>query len=136
MVYNAFNRHTFLDFSCLDVWKDCCEFICKSYDQHVNIKTIHQDKKFKNNHNKAVVAFSGGLDSVYQSFILREQGYDVTLLHVANMNRYTNGQEVKVAKEFAEKFNFPVEIVKFSAKPSVKSGMRIHLRLLFVIVYV
>ena len=119
-IYNAFNRHTFLDVTCLDIWKDCCEFICKSYNQSPDIDTITTSPKFVENKNKVVVAFSGGLDSVYQSFILREKGYDVTLLHVANMNRYTNGQEVKVAKEFAEKFNFPIEIVKFSAKPSVK----------------
>ena len=33
---------------------------------------------------KVLLAFSGGLDSVYQAFILRES-YDVTLFHVKNM---------------------------------------------------
>lgn len=65
------------------------------------------------NKKKVCLAFSGGLDSVYQALYLKEQGYDVYLLHIANLNAYTNGQELKITKAFAEKFNFPLEIIKF-----------------------
>lgn len=63
------------------------------------------------NNNKVCVAFSGGLDSVYQSLKLREEGYDVILLHVNNLNRYSNGQEFIVSKEFADKFKFSLEVI-------------------------
>ena len=61
---------------------------------------------------KVLLAFSGGLDSVYQAFILRES-YDVTLFHVKNMNYYTNGKEYQVCEEFSKTYNFPIVYAQF-----------------------
>lgn len=83
-----------------------------SYQVNVN-KSVNLES-FEDN-KKVCVAFSGGLDSVYQSLMLREKGYDVVLLHVNNLNRYSNGQEFIVSKEFADKFKFPLEVVDFSS---------------------
>ena len=73
-----------------------------------------QLKKMEQN-KKVLVLFSGGLDSIYQAMKLREEGYSVSLFHMKNQNKYTNGQEVKVSKAFAEKYNFPIVYGDFKA---------------------
>lgn len=71
---------------------------------------------FCKKNNRVLVACSGGLDSVFQALYLRDQGYDVILMHLINSNYYTNGQEYKVFKEFATKFNFKTYEPKISPK--------------------
>lgn len=84
-------------------------------NSYVNLQKI---PFYKN--KKVCLAFSGGLDSVYQSLYLREKGYEVYLLHISNLNAYTNGQELKVTREFSKKFNFYLEEIEFH-----KSGKKI-----------
>lgn len=129
-VYDLMNIDTSWDFSKKEIPEEFISVITKIVDYGLSVKKLNSvllptiKKPFLNfekyDNKKICVAFSGGLDSVYQSLYLREQGYDVYLLHIANMNAYTNGQELKVAKEFAEKFNFPLEIVTFH-----KSGKKV-----------
>jgi hypothetical protein len=45
--------------------------------------------------DKAVLGFSGGLDSVYQLIKLLEAGKEVVCFHVKNINTYENGQASK-----------------------------------------
>lgn len=129
-IYDVINVSDNWDFSTFDTFKEFISVITLIRNYGLQIDKVKDYKESKNyinsisipkyNNKKACVAFSGGLDSVYQSLYLKEQGYEVHLLHIANMNAYTNGQELKVTKEFAEKFNFPLEIVEFH-----KSGKKI-----------
>lgn len=65
------------------------------------------------NNKKVLIAFSGGLDSMYQVLTLKEQGYEIYLYHVANINYYTNGKERKICEQFAQKFNLPLIVSEF-----------------------
>lgn len=53
--------------------------------------------------NKIMVALSGGLDSAYLMHRLIEQGYEVTALHVAGINKGQAIEEAKAAREAATK---------------------------------
>lgn len=116
-MYEAINKYKFKSkIEVPDFWVDCMDIILKAHKSNSIIDKTKTHFKCNTLHpNNVVIAFSGGLDSAYQALYLREQGYEVTLLHVCNMNRYTNGQEKKVAIEFAKRFKFPIELVEFSA---------------------
>lgn len=117
LIYSDLDKHVFKNEICTPkYWNECVQFIINSYHQDSKVIEFEDKTIFdKQDNNKVVVAFSGGLDSVYQALYLRNNGYDVTLLHVKNMNKYTNGQEAIAAKEFAERFNFNLEIVDYHA---------------------
>lgn len=119
-LYKCFNKKQFPEKleKVNDIFSD---IITVLYDAFNNkpIKEFNLIQK-PNNDNKVVVCFSGGLDSVYQSLYLREIGYNVILFHVANMNKYTNGQELKIVKKFADILNFPLEIVEMKASRNSK----------------
>lgn len=80
------------------------DFHKQSYDtwNDVNIDdTIHiQDNR------KVLLSLSGGLDSIAQTLILRDRGYDVTCFYVDGLNTYENGQATKVCREFINKTGF------------------------------
>lgn len=63
----------------------------------LSLPVINKNKK------TVVLGFSGGLDSVYQAICLKEQGYEVILYHLKNINTYENGQATKQCREIADK---------------------------------
>lgn len=129
-IYDIINVSDNWDFSNISTFKEFIPVVNSIKDFGIQVDKVKNYKDFKNciksdpilkyDNKKVCIAFSGGLDSVYQSLYLREQGHEVHLLHISNLNTYTNGQELKVTKEFAEKFNFPLELVEFH-----KSGKKI-----------
>lgn len=52
-----------------------------------------------------VIGFSGGLDSAYMALYLRDQGYNVTLMHIKNLNK-SYPKEDDFARRFAGNNNF------------------------------
>lgn len=96
------------------LFKETIEAIYEAHNQIIDtqvVSNIQAAPMVRN--NKVLVAFSGGLDSMYQVLYLKEQGYEVILYHVANVNYYTNGKEKLVCEQFAEKFNLPLIISTF-----------------------
>lgn len=53
--------------------------------------------------NRVAVALSGGLDSVYLMHRLKEDGYDVTAVHVAGLNKFSGKYEEQAARTAAAK---------------------------------
>lgn len=53
--------------------------------------------------NRVAVALSGGLDSVYLMHRLKEDGYDVTAVHVAGLNKFSGKYEEQAARKAAAK---------------------------------
>lgn len=68
--------------------------------------------------DKVLLAFSAGLDSMYQAFQLRDKGFNVILFHCKNMNYYSNGKEYEACINFVNKYNFP--LVECSIKANNK----------------
>lgn len=121
-VYSNLNHKEFPEqFTVPAFWFDCIDFIVKQHNQNVLLmKSNVHIPKIEKNDEKIVLSFSGGLDSMYQALYLRECGYDVTLLHICNLNKYTNGQEKKAVVSFAKDFDFKLNLVEFSAKNNDK----------------
>lgn len=103
------------------LFKDSLENIIKAHNQKVKIETHVSLLNNKVSESKKVLlAFSGGLDSMYQALVLKEQGYEVILFHVKNINYYTNGKELQVSEEFAKLFSLPLVIASF--KQNIRSN--------------
>ena len=114
-VYKNLNQEKFQDFSTINLFADTLSNIFKAHNQHPIVKcTLIEKPSFGEENKKVCLLFSGGLDSVYQALYLKELGYDVTLLHCANANVYSNFQETKASELFANKFNFKLITVKFT----------------------
>ena len=114
-IYKYCNTERFNRGEVFSCFANTLNMIAKAHKQKefTNIRKIELTKMKEN--KKVLVLFSAGLDSVYQAVNLRNKGYEVTLFHMCNQNKYTNGQEEKVAKLFAQKYNFPIIYGKFSA---------------------
>ena len=65
--------------------------------------------------NKVMVGLSGGLDSVYLMHRLIEQGYDVTAVHIAGLNREYAKHEEKAAAAAAKRAG--ARFMKFTVFP-------------------
>jgi len=105
MLYDNFNKKVFDATFCTPFAKTS-DLIYQAFKQEGRvIKGLLPQKEFGKS-NKIVLAFSGGLDSVYQALKLREEGEEVVLFHVKNANAYSNFQEYKAAKAFADKYSF------------------------------
>lgn len=116
-VYKYLNKKIFKDFNTINLFKPVLDIIFKLYTQTPKVTySIAQKPVFVNSGKSVLVACSGGLDSVYQALYLRNQGYNVILLHLENCNYYTNGLEKKVFLEFANHFNFKYFMPKISPK--------------------
>lgn len=114
-LYTMCNVQTFNPNLCMDwLFLHSMDQIYQAHNQKHNF--IAQDNyKFKHveNNKKVLVAFSGGLDSMYQVIYLLEHGYDVYLYHVANINYYTNGKEKQICQQFATEHKLPLIISTF-----------------------
>lgn len=62
--------------------------------------------------NDVVVCYSGGLDSLFQAITLKDNGYNVHLLHVKGINTYENGNSAIAAREAAEYMGIDYHEVK------------------------
>ena len=69
--------------------------------------------------NDVLLAFSSGLDSVFQAIKLKEAGYHVYLYFVKNINRYENNLAYKFAKPIAEKLG--LELIEANFKYGKKN---------------
>lgn len=112
-IYKYTNPQNFEDNIPVNIlFDDSLREIYNIHNQKYNPVIIQPIPLHIQSNNKVLLAFSGGLDSVYQAFILRES-YDVTLFHVKNMNYYTNGKEYQVCEEFSKIYNFPIVYAQF-----------------------
>ena len=123
-LYKSFNREVFVPplYQVNSIFSEPNEILCSAFNQShkFSYHDFGMSKVLATNNKSVLICFSGGLDSVYQALSLREQGYEVHLFHVANMNKYTNGQELKAAEEFAKDFNFPLHTANMSASGKSK----------------
>ena len=72
-------------------------------------KTIKKYKLF-DTHDRILVAFSGGYDSVCLALVLKELGYEISLAHVNHNLRENAKNDEKFCKDFSEKFGFDLHI--------------------------
>lgn len=121
-VYRDLNPEKFTNpLVILPLFNSCLRVIENKHNQNVAHVFLNDlGKEYIEPNKKVLLAFSGGLDSAYQALWLREQGYDVTLFHVKNMNYYTNGKEYQVVQDFATHFDFKVVYAEF--KQNTKDG--------------
>lgn len=111
--YRDFNPEKFDEVHCFNAFRKCVDLIATAHDQIITLMCDPNPEYRKtSNNNSVLLACSGGLDSIYQSFWLRDHGYNVILFHCANMNFYTNGQELKTVESFAKKHEFPLVVVR------------------------
>jgi 7-cyano-7-deazaguanine synthase in queuosine biosynthesis len=115
-IYDNFNKQKFDKKIIIPVvLKKFVSLVYKFHRQEFSIcKTYLVPKiKLKENDKHVVLGFSGGLDSCYQAFRLREKGYVVHLFHVKNINTYENAQATHSVELFSKKFSFPLIEVNF-----------------------
>jgi hypothetical protein len=65
--------------------------------------------------NKCLVAFSAGKDSVVSALLAQQAGRDVTLFHVAGINR-SYGNERQYAQRLAKAMNLPMVVREIDAR--------------------
>lgn len=73
---------------------------------------------------KALVVYSGGLDSTVAARALQQDGYDITLLHFDYGCRATGPERVAV-DAVARRLNVPLDIVKTSVFTDIIKGSRL-----------
>ena len=116
-VYKYLNKEHFKEFETISLFEPVLNLIFKCHDQRPNVRYVYKDApKFSEDDDKVLVCCSSGLDSVYQALTLRDVGRDVTLMHLNGANFYSNGQEYKAFKEFADRFHFKTYEPKISPK--------------------
>jgi len=114
-VYKFTNTKSFTNRAVASCFVNTLNLIADAHEQKEYKETFDVELKPMVENKKVLVLFSGGLDSVYQAINLRKRGYEVQLFHLRNQNKYTNGQEEKVVKLFAEKYSFPLFMGKFTS---------------------
>ena len=115
--YKYLNKERFKDFETISLFEPVLDLIFDCHDQHPSIRYVRADKPtFCEDGSQVLVCCSGGLDSVYQALKLRDAGYDVTLMHLNGANFYSNGQEYRAFREFADRFSFKTYEPKISPK--------------------
>ena len=71
---------------------------------------------FAEDSSRAVVSFSGGKDSIASALLLRAEGFEVTLVHAAGMNRWSAKEEAAVAENLAGMMKLPLRVVNVAWK--------------------
>ena len=107
-LYNIFNREYFDNkIDCPIGLKKWIDLIYNKFGHPIPIiNDVKLNKiKLNNINNKVLLACSGGLDSIYQIFQLKEMGYEPILFHLKHANMYENGQAYNSLKEFVDKYN-------------------------------
>lgn len=110
-IYENFNKCNFDDVViCPQQLKDFVDCVYRahgqSYDKFIDKKTDFYKVVDGIDYSKICLGFSGGLDSMYHAFALRDMGIDVVLFHVKGINTYENGQGTKCCRSFATKYGF------------------------------
>jgi len=129
-MYDNFNKKEFdKEILIPRVLKKFVSLVYKFHEQEFSVcKTYKVDKIecWFNKNKHVVLGFSGGLDSCYQAFRLREKGYTVHLFHVKNINTYENAQATHLVEPFAQKFLFDLTQVNFIKNSSKDNPYRQH----------
>ena len=107
-LYENFNKETFdSNVKCNKRFKNTIDLVYRAHEQsYSEIEHVYLPCADITGDRKVCLGFSAGLDSMYQAFELRDEGFEVVLFHVKGINTYENGQGTKHSKAFAEKFGF------------------------------
>ena len=117
-IYNVFNQRYFMK----NIWAPSGfeEWIHLIYDKFncerpQIINTTIDKVVLPEQHKKEIVLVcSGGLDSVYQIFQLKQMGYEkIVLYHLKNANFYENGQSYKSLNNLVKKLQNENEDIEF-----------------------
>jgi len=107
-LYNIFNQKMFNQYiDCPVEFENYVNLIYSKFNQEFHIiRNISINKiELKDINNKVLLACSGGLDSIYQIFQLKELGYEPILYHMKNVNSYENMQAYYSLNELVNKLN-------------------------------
>lgn len=122
-IYENFNQKVFN--SVIMTLPEFTPFINAVYDIHKQKRPeyifdsdwmIGGDMQLLKNNKDVLLGFSGGLDSCYFAIALKEQGYNVHLLHIRNLNGYEGNLSYKTSVEFAKKMNMELIVCKFKRR--------------------
>lgn len=93
--------------------KICLECFLDFFRQRVEY-TIKKFKMF-NKKEKIAVAISGGKDSIALAKVLKDLGYDITLIHINTNIQQSNYAEnsQKAVEDFSKKENLPLKILTY-----------------------
>lgn len=124
---NVFNQELFNHYvDCPVEFSEWLKLIYKKFNRELwgirpyGHKLAHTSLKTASNQDKKVLlACSGGLDSTYQIFQLRDLGYEPVIYHMKNVNYYENGQSYKAVKDIAQKTGVKLISVDFKRHMSV-----------------
>lgn len=113
-IYENFNQEIFdRELTILPQFKTFVDIIYDIHKQErpkynfTNDWILDSNIQVLNNNNKDVLlGFSGGLDSCYLAILLKEQGYNVHLLHIKNLNGYEGNLSYTTSVEFANLLGF------------------------------
>lgn len=113
-MYNIFGTNEFPNqLTILDGFQDLIYMLYKKHNINqplINTITIPM-VNILNNDKDILVGFSGGLDSAYCAFKLRDKGYNVILFHITNLNKAYPKEDIH-AKNFAINNHFEyIEVV-------------------------
>ncbi len=99
--------------------KEVPPYTCLTWDQYSQDQTIESFSLYRKKQNKkAMIIFSGGMDSVVTAYIYKHLGYDITLAHFTYGQAAQHTEQV-VAKRLARSLNARLTI--FDAAPLFKS---------------
>ena len=108
-LYDNFNKEKFDEE--VEVPIELTEFVELMYDIHGQDKpTIYpmeyEQIDFVPSYDDVVIAYSGGLDSLYLALKYKEIGKTVHLFHVRGLNKFSAAYECKATRDVAEKYGF------------------------------
>lgn len=106
-IHDNFNQQRFdCSIAVPESLRSFTDLIYEAFDQtlpsYQNVSEIIP-VNLESNTDDVLLAFSSGLDSVFQAIKLKEAGYAVHLYFVKNINRYENNLAFKFAKPIADK---------------------------------
>ena len=120
-IYENFNQEIFDD--TVTILPQFKPFVDVVYDIHKQNRpqymfthdwTMDDHMILSDNSKDILLGFSGGLDSCYFAILLKEQGYNVHLLHIRNLNGYEGDLSYKASVEFAQ--NMSMELIECKFK--------------------
>lgn len=122
VLYDVFWTRTFgKDIHSIKPFKGMVDTIFNAFKQEYNSTSTFEDfSKIKNkaDPNKVVVAFSAGLDSVYNTLKYIEKGMKPYLIYIDGINSYDAKLGREVTEKFAEKMGLDYKILKYTRHDS------------------